>query len=65
MNDMQQRLRIQSAGHSNQDSLTAFEQFAVLDGLFNALEQIGHAVMLLHWRDGARAAVFQYNNWRR
>jgi hypothetical protein len=65
MKDMQQRFRIQSAGHGNQDCLTALEQFAVLDVLFNALEQIGHAPMLLHWRDGARAAEFQYNNWRR
>jgi hypothetical protein len=54
MKDMQQRLRIQSAGNGDQNCLTAFEQLAVLDVLPDVLKQISHAVMLVHSRNGAR-----------
>jgi hypothetical protein len=54
MKDMQQRLRIQSAGDRNQDCLTTFEQLAVLNVLPDVLKQISHAVMLLHSKNGAR-----------
>ncbi|MGD0206948.1 MAG: hypothetical protein ABSC89_05005 [Verrucomicrobiota bacterium] len=45
---MKQRHRIQSTGDGNQNRLSGFEQPAVLDVLFDALGQIGHAFMLLH-----------------
>ena len=48
MEQMQQRHGIQSAGDGHQNRLPAFKQPAILDVLFNALEQIGHALMLLH-----------------
>ena len=53
---VQEDHRIQAAGDSHHDRLPAFEQLAILDVLFNALEQIGHVPMLLHWRDGAGTA---------
>jgi hypothetical protein len=62
---MQQGHGIQPAGDGHQNRLPALEQPAILDVFFNALEQTGHAPMLLHWADGASAAEFQYNNWRR
>ena len=46
--DMQQRHRIQPAGNRHQNRLAAFQQAPALDILFDALEQIGHALMLLH-----------------
>ena len=52
--NLQQRHRIQSAGNRHQNRLTAFQQPPALNILFDALEQIGHAVMLLHGRIEAR-----------
>jgi hypothetical protein len=61
---VQQGHGIQPAGDGHQNRLPTLEQPAILDVLFNVLEQIGHAPMLLHWRDGASAAGFQHTNWK-
>ena len=56
---VQEDHRIQAAGDSHHDRLPAFEQPAILDVLFRALEQIGHAPMLLHPPRRARTVKFQ------
>jgi hypothetical protein len=48
MERVQENHRIQAAGDSHHDRLPAFEPSAILDVLFDALGQIGHAFMLLH-----------------
>ncbi len=58
--DMQKRHRIQPAGHCHQDRLAAFQQAPVEDILFDALEQIGHAPMLLH---GGIEARLRESGW--
>jgi hypothetical protein len=51
---MKQGHGIQPAGDGHQNRLSALEEAAILDVFFNALEQIGHAPMLLHRPAGAR-----------
>jgi hypothetical protein len=63
MEQMKQGHGIQPAGDGHQNRLSAFEEEAVLDVFFNALEQIGHAPMLLHPGNGARPVAY-YGNRR-
>jgi len=51
MKSLQQHHRIQSARNRHQDGLTAFQQTPAPNVLFDALKQIGHNAMLLHWRN--------------
>ena len=54
---MKQRHRVQSPGNGHQNRLAPLEQPAVLDVVLDVLKQIAHALMLPHWRSGARAAT--------
>jgi hypothetical protein len=57
MKRVQQRHGIQAAGYANQNQPVAFDQPVVSDVLFDALEQIGHVLMLFHRRGEARIAI--------
>ena len=53
MKNAQEDHGVHAAGDGHEDFLPAGEQPVVPDFAFNALEQIGHPLMLLHGQGGA------------